>query len=144
MTQVILNYWAILGAAVSSMILGFLWYGPLFGKSWANMMGFKMDTPEAVKEMQKKAMPGYAASFVGALIMSYVLAHSLVFASSYLQVEGVAAGLMAGFWSWLGFVAPVTVGIVFWESKPWKLWFINAGYWLALLLSMGTILAVWK
>lgn len=145
MTEVVvnINYLAVLAAAVASMVLGFLWYGPLFGKPWADMMGYKFDSPEAMKAMQKKAMPGYVASFIGALVMSYVLAHSLIFASAYTQTEGVSAGLMAGFWSWLGFVAPVTLGTVFWESKPWKLWFINVSYWLVLLLVMGAILAIW-
>ena len=144
MYEVAVNYWAVLGAAISSMILGFIWYGPLFGKQWADMMGFKFDSPEAMKEMKKKAMPGYIAGFIGALIMSFVLTHSIAFASAYTEVEGVSAGLMAGFWSWLGFIAPVSIGVVFWESKPWKLWFINAGYWLLLLLVMGVILAVWR
>lgn len=144
MPEIVINYWAVLGGAVGSMVIGFLWYGPLFGKAWADMMGFKFDSPEAKAEMQKKAMPGYAASFVGALVMGYVLAHSLVFASAYTNTEGVSAGLMVGFWNWLGFIVPVTIGVVFWENKPWKLWCINAGYWLALLLFMGVLLAVWK
>lgn len=33
------NYLAILVAAVLSMVLGFLWYGPLFGKEWTKLMG---------------------------------------------------------------------------------------------------------
>ena len=33
-------------------------------------------------------------------------------------------------------------GVVIWEGKPWKLWFINAGFYLVSLLAMGTVLAV--
>ncbi|MCI0542311.1 DUF1761 domain-containing protein [bacterium] len=141
--EVPINYLAVLVAAIANMVVGFLWYGPLFGKPWADMMGLKFDSPEAKMAMQKKALPSYAASFVGALIMACVLAHLLVYSSSYMGVSGVSAGLSAGFWSWLGFVAPVTVGIVFWEQKPWKLWFINAGYWLVTMLVMGVVLATW-
>ena len=144
MPVVPINYLAILACGVANMVIGFLWYGPLFGKPWADMMGFKFSTPEEQKKMQGKMMPGYIVSFIGALLMAYVLAHSLFFVSKYLQVYGASAGLQAGFWNWLGFIAPVTIGIVFWESKPWKLWFINAGYWLASLLVMGLILALWQ
>src|SRR3989344_2625414 len=140
---VAVNYLAILACGIANMVIGFLWYGPLFGKPWAEMMGFKVNTPEEMKEMQKKAMPGYVASFIGALVMAYVLAHNLEFAQAYMNVSGYMAGVSSGFWNWLGVVVPVSMGIVFWESKPWKLWFINAGYWLVSLVVMGIILAVW-
>ena len=45
MTPVI-NYGAVVGAAVASMILGSLWYGPLFGKPWMAAMGFTKDAME--------------------------------------------------------------------------------------------------
>ncbi len=32
---------AILLAVVASFIFGAIWYGPLFGKTWAGLMGFK-------------------------------------------------------------------------------------------------------
>ena len=75
--------------------------------------------------------------------MAFVLSHALVFASTYLNTSGISAGLQTGFWNWLGFVVPVTVGSVLWDGKPWKLWFINAGYYLVMLLIMGVILALW-
>ena len=139
-----INYLAVLVAAISNMVIGFLWYGPLFGKPWSRLMGWGEMTPERQKEMQKKMMPGYAITFVGALLMAYVMAHSMVFAMEYLKITGIAAGLQGGFWNWLGFIVPVTVGVVIWENKPWKLWAINAGYYLVVLLIMGIILALWR
>lgn len=41
------------------------------------------------------------------------------------------------------FIAPVTLGVVLWEGKPWKLWVLNNGYQLLSLLVMGVILAIW-
>ena len=142
MPVVPINYLAVFAAAVSSMILGFVWYGPLFGKPWMALMGM---TPQKMEEAKARGMgKSYATMFVGSLVMSFVLAHSLEFASTYLHVSGVSAGLMAGFWSWLGFIAPVTLGSVLWEGKSWKLWFLNNGYYAVLLPLMGVILAVWK
>ncbi len=143
MPVVPINYLALLACAVASMVLGSLWYGPLFGKPWMKEMGIsKPDTMDA--KMKKEMNKSYSLMFVGSLVMAYVLAHSLVFASTYLKVEGVSAGVMAGFWSWLGFIAPVTLGSVLWERKSWKLWMLNNGYQLVNICVAGVILAMWK
>ena len=139
-----INYLAVVASAVAAMVVGFLWYGPLFGKSWSKLMGWGDMTPEKMKEMQKKAMPAYAVNMVGAFLMAFALAHNLIFGSAYLNMYGIAAGFQAAFWNWLGFVAPVTLGAVLWEGKPLKLWYINASYYLVVLLAMGTILALWQ
>ena len=136
-----INYLAVLAAAVLNMIVGFLWYGPLFGKQWMALSGMSQDKLEAAK--QKGMGKSYALMFVGALAMAYVMSHALIFASEYLGEVGVTAGLMTGFWNWLGFVAPVTLGTVLWDGKPWGLWILNNAYYLLSLMIMGVILALW-
>ena len=144
MTQVVVNCWAVLVAAIANMVLGFLWYGPLFGKQWIALMGWNAEQIEAGKvKMKKDGWKTYLLGFIGSLVMAYVLAHSLIFASAYLGISGISAGMMAGFWSWLGFVAPITLGSVLWEGKSWKLWFLLNSYYLIALLVMGSILALW-
>ena len=139
MPEVPINYVAVVAAAAASMVIGMLWYGPLFGKPWVALMGWTSEETEAAKAKGKRSMVWAA---LGSLVMAYVLAHSLVFASAYLNASGVPAGLMAGFWSWLGFVAPVSLGVVLWEGRPWKLCVLNNAYWLIALLVMGMILAL--
>ena len=140
MTPVI-NYAAVVGAAVASMVLGFLWYGPLFGKPWMAIMGF---TKESMEKAKKGMGKNYALMTLGSLVMAYVLAHSLIFAATYTKTSGMQAGLMVGFWNWLGFIAPVEMGAQLWGGKPWKLFVINAGYYLVSLCVMGVILALWQ
>lgn len=137
-----INYVSVLAAAISSVVLGFLWYGPLFGKPWMKIMGISKDS--MTKAKMKGMQMNYALMTLGSLVMAYVLAHSLVFAATFTQTSGYQAGLMVGFWSWLGFVAPVEMGSQLWEGKPWKLFWIQGGYYLASLCIMGIILAVWK
>jgi hypothetical protein len=132
-----INYWAVLVAAIVAMVLGFIWYGPLFGKKWAELSGLPMD---AMKKPQASKM---VIMVIGTLLMSWVLAHAVIFANAYLNTSGVSSGLMVGFLNWLGFVAPVTLGVVLWEGKSWKLWWINSGYYLVELCLMAVILAVW-
>lgn len=142
-----INYLAVLVCGVASMVIGSLWFGPLFGKPWMAMMGWDASKKEAWAKTpgaKSKMAKLYAIQFVASLVMACVLAHVLVFAGTYMKSSGVSAGLSAGFWSWLGFVAPVTLGMVLWEGKPWKLWTIVAGSHLVTLCTMGVILALWK
>ena len=136
--QVSINYLAVLVAAIASMVIGFIWYGPLFGKMWMRMMGFdkkKMD------EAKKKGMgKTYALAFLTSLIMSYVLAHFV----SYLQAMTIADGAILGFWLWIGFFATTQLGMVMWEGKPVKLYILNTLHYLVTLIVMASILAVWR
>ena len=120
------------------MVVGSIWYGPLFGKKWLKLSGISQAD---MQKAQKKGMgKTYAIAFVGALLMSYVFAVSHIFASTYLGVSGLAAGFTCAFFTWLGFIAPVTLGPVLWEGKPWKLWALNAGYYLVVLLVISIII----
>jgi hypothetical protein len=124
------------------MAIGSIWYGPLFGGRWMKLSGI---TPDAMDPAKASGMgKTYLLAFAGSLVMSYVLAHSLVFAAAYFKMSGISAGLMSGFWNWLGFIAPVTLSAVLWEGKPWALWVLMNGYYLVTLLVMGTILSVWR
>jgi len=142
--EVPINYLAVLVSAVSAMVLGFLWFGPLFGKEWTKAMGWTEEQMAQGREkMKKEGWKTYGLQAVGALLMAYIMAHSLVFATTYLQISGWSAGLQGAFWNWLGFIAPVMLGIVLWDGKPWRLFAIQGGYFLVSLVVMGIILSVW-
>ena len=135
--QASINYLAVLAAAVVSIILGFLWYGPLFGKQWMQLMGI---TNKQMKEGSKKGMAKtYTIMIVSTLLTSYILAHFV----DYMQASSMIDGIMLGFWIWLGFIATVQIGSVLWEQKPVKLYFINTLHTLVNLAVMGAILAAW-
>lgn len=133
------NYLAVVLGAVVTIVVGFFWYGPVFGKKWIALSGIP---PEALAEgtSKKGMLRSYPVMILGALVMAYVLFHVLVFAMAYTKTSGWTAGVSSGFWMWLGFVAPVTMGSVLWERKSWTLWFINAGYYLVSLVLMGALL----
>lgn len=135
------NYLAIFVAALLSMVLGSLWYGPIFGRTWMKMMGMNKESMKGISSSEMGKL--YGIQFIGSLLMAFVLSHALVFAKAYLGSTGVSAGFQTGFWNWLGFAAPVTLTTVLWEGKPWKLWLLNNGYYLTLLVMMGIVLSVW-
>lgn len=136
MPTLVINYWAILVAAIVSMVIGAIWYSVLFGKKWMELMDIG---PKRMEELKQKARWSYVWNFLALLVMAFVLAHIV----DYTGATTWTAGMQAGFWLWLGFIATVSLGAVLWEGKSWSLYFINAGYHLVELLVMGGILAVW-
>ena len=72
------NYLAVLLCGVAAMIIGYLWYGPLFGKEWRSLVGM---TDEKMKKATNSMFSNYAAMFLSALVMAYVLAHFVWYAA---------------------------------------------------------------
>lgn len=141
-----INYLAVLVSALGAVVLGGLWFGPIFGKTWMKEVGFKTEDMEKAKadpEIKKAMMKSYLLVAVGALLSAFVLAHSLVFSTYYLDVRGPLAGLESAFWIWLGFTAPALMGSVLWEGKTWKYWAIVAGYYLVSFGMMAVVLTLW-
>jgi len=75
METITVNYWAIAAGAVLSMVIGAVWYGPLFGKKWMELVGVDSADQEATKKMQKSAGPLYLVQFILTLFQVLVLAH---------------------------------------------------------------------
>ena len=121
-------------AALFTVVLGFLWYGPLFGRLWMGLAGV------AAESMKPRALD-FVVWIGGALLMSFGLANILAPARLH-AYERRDFGLASGFWTWLSFVIPVTAGIVFSERKPPALWLPSAGYYPVGLCGMGMILAL--
>ena len=134
MPSVDINWWAVIVAVAVNMVVGAIWYSPmLFAKEWAKLVGRKMD------EMGDGAK-GYAITTVGALAQAVVLSYIVGWSGVTTAVKGAWLGLLI----WLAFVA-VTQGVntVFAGTRK-KLWAINTGYFLVVLVINGAILAVWR
>lgn len=139
------NYLAVLVCGVVAMIVGGLWYGPIFGKPWIKEMGIPQSEVDAMQAKGQKGMAkSYILMFVGSLVMAYILFQVIGTARLSGLSEGVSSGLSTGFFMWLGFVAVVLLGQVLWEKKSWKLWTINSAYYLVVLLINGAIIGSWS
>ncbi|GIK84004.1 MAG: hypothetical protein BroJett025_06260 [Patescibacteria group bacterium] len=133
------NFLVVVLAAVASMVVGFLWYGPIFGKQWMKLMGYTQKSLEKAKQEMSKT---YAISFVGSLVMAYVLTHVTKMSVEVFSYPMLIAGLLSALWMWLGFVAPVQMTEVLFGGKKWSLYFINTGYQLAAMLAMGIVIGL--
>lgn len=130
-----INYWAVLVSAVVGFVIGSIWYTPrAFGELWIAMLG-KNET--GIKASFNAKTLG--KTFVATLVMVYILAHFV----DYTGATTFGQGALTGFWLWLGFVATTMFINSVYENRPIKLWMINAGCQLVVLLVAGAILAAW-
>jgi len=134
--EVVLNYWAVLVAAIASFAIGGIWYGPLFGKTWMGLMGISKD---GMKSMRLSPTQAMTLGFLFTLLQSYVVAH---FVSLLGAVDAASAWSLA-FWIWLGIMVPICIGSFLWENKPIKLFILNAAHQLIYIFVMILILALW-
>lgn len=136
-----INYLMILGAGVVSMIVGSIWYGPIFGKKWLDVIGATALDLEKRKEMQKAAMPLYAVQFVLSLLQFYILSNIIVWGGWNVQSIAVS------FFIWLGFVMPTIAGSAMWNNDSskvkWARFLIQAGYQLVMFLIFGWMISMW-
>ncbi len=132
--EVQVNYLAVLVAAVANYLIATVWYALIFPRVWQKLTGITDMKPSPLN---------IVLVFIGSLILSYVLYHSIVFGDAYVNMKGVGGGLMGGFFGWLGYIAPVTLSTKLYEKKPWGLWLLDNGFWLISLLVMGAIQSAW-
>ena len=128
------NWLAVLAAAVSTFVIGGLWYSPvLFGRAWMSVNNLS----EA--DLAKSNMPKiFGLSFFFALIMAANLAAFLAEPKTT-AAWGATAGFLAGF----GWVALGIATIALFERRSWKYFLINGGYMTVSFVIMGLILGAW-
>lgn len=160
------NWMVVLATGLVPLIMGFLWYGPLFGKAW--MKAADMD-----QEKMKGA--NMAVIFGLALIFGLMLATALVPVVihqmglfSLLQVpafktagspeataygdimakygtnfrtfkHGAFHGAMAGLFMFL----PIMGTNALFERKGWTYILLNVGFWTVCAMIMGGIISAW-
>jgi uncharacterized protein DUF1761 len=126
-----LNWLAVIVAAAAPFAIGSLWYGPLFGKAWMKLTGLSKGAP---------GQNSMGLTFGLTAVLNLIIATSLaLFIGGGDWLFGLSAGFAAGF----TFVAMALGVIYLFESRPLKLWLVNAGYQTVVFTVMGTILGAW-
>jgi hypothetical protein len=139
------NYLAVIAAAVAAMIVAFVWYSQaLFGRMWLKIIGKENLGTDEQEQMKKDVTPHFVIMFAGTLVGAFVFA----LFTRWLHVYTAFQGMQVGFWAWLGFIFPVTLGAALFSGKDkdlvWPLFLIQAGHTLAGMLVMGAILGAWR
>jgi len=132
-----INWLAVIVSGAAAMMIGFLWYGPLFGKAWKKANKFTEKDMKNMKITPKIAMSlGTINAFVMAIFLALIL--------SALNSNSLVNGIIAGVVLWAAIAATTRFNSIIFEQRPLSLFIINAGYDLVTILAMGIILSVWK
>lgn len=130
-----INHFAVFTAALSTFLVGGLWYSPiLFGKAW------QRENDLTDEDLAKGSMAKiYGLSFLFALLMAYNLAFFL----NDISIDS-KMGLLYGFLTGFGWVAMAMFMVGQFERKSTRYMLINAGYMVVAFTLMGLILGAWK
>jgi hypothetical protein len=157
-----INILAILTAAVSALVVGFIWYNPkVFGNAWM----------QAADMTEEKIKSGNMGKIFGlALVFAFLLAFSLQFFTihqtgvismvggdvenalpsfqAFMDDYGTAFrtfkhGALHGVLAGLFIALPIIGTNALFERKSFKYIFVNSGYWIVTLAIMGGIICAW-
>lgn len=135
-----INYIAIIVASVLAMAIGAIWYGPLFGNKWMDIIGISPEDKQKREEMQKGAAKLYFVQFLLTLFQVWVLAY-------YIAGWEEAHGVVNALWIWAAFLIPTVAGTAMWNNDSskiaWARFLIQGGYQLVIFIVFGVILEYW-
>lgn len=135
--EVEVNYLAILLAALSSMVVGAVWYAKnIFGKEWMKLA--KLDE----KKLAGASAFPLVVAFVSALVMAFVLAHLTFVVNYFYKGSYLEDALMTGLWIWIGFQGFRIFMHDAFEGRRKKLSIINMGNELATIMIMALIIGL--
>jgi hypothetical protein len=127
-----INWIAAVVGVIASNALGFLWYGPLFGKRWMAMIGKTEDEIEASSTM-------YLVTVVSSALTMIVLALVVDAFGAGSFVDGLIIGAVAN----IGISATSTFVYTTFEGPPIGVWGLFVIYQLLIFAIMGGVFAVW-
>lgn len=127
-----IQWLSVLAAAVSSFLIGGIWYGPLFGRAWMAAFNYTEE------DLKKRSVP---KTFGLSLLLAFVAAFVLEMFIG--PTADLAFGGMAGFFAGFGWVATFLGILYLFEMQSLKAYLINGGYCVVALTVMGIILGAW-
>ncbi len=127
-----INLWAVVVCGILAMAIGYVWYGPLFGKLWLKACNATALDLEKRKEMEKNAQKLYVIQFAMALFQAYILAYTPA----------------AWFLIWLAFVVPTVASTSMWNNDSskvkWTKFLLQSGYFFVMFLVFALVLGAWR
>lgn len=158
-----MNFYSVFVAALTTLFVGFVWYGPLFGKAWMKETAL---TEEDLKKGSMVKIFGltYIFSVMIGMVMQLLTIHQFgalgmvggpelaataqpsfaAFMADYgMAFRTFKHGALHGFMSGLFLAFPLIAINGLFERKSWKYIFIHSGYWTVVMTIMGAIVCGW-
>jgi len=129
------NYWGIVLAAISSMIIGSFWYANkhTMGKEW-------MRLSKSPNKVERNLNTSLIVAFLMSLLLAYILAHVTYVAYQFFGGSYMKNAFGTAFWLWLGVAFSRTLVHDTFEGRPYKLTAINTGNMLVTMMVMALVL----
>ena len=158
-----INFLALFVAALSTLVVGFVWYNPkVFGTIWMKESGV---TAEKMKGSNMHFL--FGTSFFYAVLISLILqmltihqfgalgmigGDPAIAKPSYLSFMAdygtsfrtFKHGALHGFMAGLFFASPIIGTNALYERRNFKYTLVNGGFWIVCLTIMGGIICAWK
>ena len=136
-----INVFAVVLAALSTMVVGSFWYSPAgFYKTWAKLAKVTPDPNFG----GKKAVILYGGAYLVSLITAVVLAFFAEVTFKALGGDFLCDTLFVGFLGWLGFTAARMYMHDSFEGRRKKLTLLNGTHELVTILIMSLIIGLMK
>lgn len=133
--EVEVNYLAVVLAAISSMVVGSIWYArPVFGNLWIKLAKPNMN--------MSKSQSTYAivTTLLVSLVTAYVLAHVTYLSNAFFGNSFLQDAVTTAFWLWLGLTAARFITHDAFEGRRKKLTLLNIAHELVTLVIMALII----
>ncbi len=128
------NWLSVIVSALAAFAIGGLWYSPvMFGNVWQKLIKL---SDEEIKKANMLLI--FGSTFILNIIGAFVL--DMFIGPQATMWFGLTAGLIVGA-IWVG--SSMAINYLF-ARKPFRLFLIDAGYFITFYCIMGIILGVWK
>ena len=129
-----INWLAVLLAAVSSMVVGAVWYAkPVFGNRWMRLSGIK-------QEDTRGAVVPLIITFVLSFFTAAVLAGSAAIAQHFYEGNFLLNVVLTAVILWIGFTASRLITHDLFDRRPPSLTTLNMAHELVTVVVMGLII----
>lgn len=133
-----INYWAVLIATASSMVVGSIWYSPkVFGTRWAKLAHLDMDRPGAT------AVVPIVVTVLVSFITAWVLAGATAIAWHFYGGGFLISAIATAVALWAGFTAARFITHDAFEGRPSLLTLMNIAHEVVAVLVMALIIGLW-
>jgi hypothetical protein len=133
-----INYWAVILATVSTMIVGSIWYTPrVFGTYWMKATGVTMTGN------RRDAVVPIVVTVIVSFITAWVLAGATFIAFRFYEGSFFANAVTTAIILWAGFTAARFITHDAFDRRPNGLTILNIAHELVTVIVMAVIIGVW-
>ncbi len=157
-----INFLALLVAAFSTLVIGFIWYNPkVFGSIWMRESGLSEEQLKGTN-MAKTFIMSIIYAFFIAFTLQFLVIHQYGAAgmvggdvtnagtsyTAFMEEYGAAYrtfkhGMLHGFLSGLFLALPIIGTTALFERRSWKYTLVTGGFWIVCFTLMGGIICAW-